>query len=138
MIAVSSAWRLSRDGAADRYELDVVVPLRLVSELNARGHWAKRARRMKQHRQAAAFVVRGALHGAGVTAPITVTITRVAPSNGLDDDNLVGSAKGVRDGVADALGIDDRDPRVTWCYAQRRAKKGDWSVEIRIVRGGLP
>jgi hypothetical protein len=36
--------------------------------------------------------------------------------------------------VADALGIDDRDPRVTWRYDQRRGKRGQYAVEITIIR----
>jgi hypothetical protein len=39
--------------------------------------------------------------------PSRVILTRVC-SGKLDDDNLVGAFKPVRDGVADALGIDDR------------------------------
>jgi hypothetical protein len=123
--------------AGDRHELVVTVPVKTVSEANARGHWAKKARRMKAHRQTVGLVVRAALHGAGVSAPLTVEMTRLGPTGGLDTDNLVSSLKGVRDGVADALGIDDGDPRVTWtCHQRPSGKRGLWAVEIRIVRGG--
>ena len=60
-----------------------------------------------------------------------VTITRIAP-RALDDDNLAASAKHVRDGIADAMGLDDRDPRVRWRYAQRSDGRGVYGVEIRI------
>jgi hypothetical protein len=60
-----------------------------------------------------------------------VTLTRVAPSNGLDGDNLQGSLKACRDGVADWLKVDDRDPRVTWLYEQRRGK--EWTVEVHVA-----
>lgn len=40
-------------------------------------------------------------------------------------------ARQKRAGVADALGIDDRDPRVTWRYAQEKAKGYAVRVEIR-------
>lgn len=63
--------------------------------------------------------------------PCTVVLTRVAPSNGLDGDNLAGALKGCRDAVADWLGIDDRDPLVRWEYQQRR---GAWGVEINLTR----
>lgn len=66
--------------------------------------------------------------------PATVKLTRVAPSNGLDDDNLRGALKSVRDGIADALGVDDRDPRVTWEYDQRRGKPREYAVEVEIRR----
>jgi len=60
--------------------------------------------------------------------PCTVILTRVAPSAGVDDDNLVGALKGVRDQVAAWLGVDDRHRnQVRYRYAQRR---GEWGVEI--------
>jgi hypothetical protein len=123
-------------GQQDRHELVVTVPVRTRSETNMREHHMARHRRRKTVRVTVGLVVRGALQGAGVSGPLEVVMTRCAPSNGLDGDNLVSSLKSVRDGVADALGIDDRDPRVTWRCEQRRAKRGDWSVEIRILRGG--
>lgn len=50
----------------------------------------------------------------------------------LDDDNLAGSAKSLRDGIADRLQIDDRDPRVQWKYAQRKGEPKQYAVEIEI------
>lgn len=61
-----------------------------------------------------------------------VRITRVAPSNGLDFDGLAAACKAVVDGIADWLGVDDRDPRVKWEYDQRRGKT--YAVEIEIRR----
>ncbi len=59
-----------------------------------------------------------------------VTITR--EGRGLcDDDGLAISAKGVRDAVAAALGVDDGPTGpVTWRYGQRRAK--GYAVEVRV------
>lgn len=65
--------------------------------------------------------------------PCVVTITRLAPSNGLDTDNLLSSQKGVRDQIATWLGVDDRDPRVTWEYAQERAREYGVRVEVRCA-----
>ena len=49
----------------------------------------------------------------------------------LDDDGLAISAKGVRDAVAAALGVDDGPTGpVTWRYEQRRAK--GYAVEVRV------
>ncbi len=66
--------------------------------------------------------------------PVTVTVCRVAPSNGLDPhDGLGASCKGVIDGIADGLGLkNDRDSRVTWVLEQRRSAKGVYAVEVRI------
>lgn len=68
---------------------------------------------------------------------LVVTITRISPGT-LDSDAVPASAKHIRDGVADALGINDNDPRVTWEYRQEkgaRAKAGThagWGVRIEI------
>ena len=66
--------------------------------------------------------------------PCTVTLTRVAPSHGLDPHDGLGAAlKGVIDGVADGLGLkNDRDPRVTWVLGQRRGAPGVYEVEVLI------
>lgn len=87
------------------------LPIRLVSEMNMRDHWGRRNRRAKGHKKAALIIGKHAL-------PCTVTITRVGPRM-MDDDNLVMSAKFLRDGIAARLGVDDADPRVTWRYAQQ-------------------
>lgn len=54
-----------------------------------------------------------------------VSLVRIYGSRGreMDSDNLAGSMKAVRDGIADALGIDDGDTnRVRWSYSQKRGK----------------
>lgn len=111
--------------------IDVPIPgLRLVSEANQRDHWAKKARRVKAQRDLVTLVLRGTVARTMMAvAPLSVTITRIAPSKGLDDDNAVSSAKGVRDSVAAILGIDDRDERVDWLVNQER---GAWGIRIRI------
>jgi len=112
--------------------------VRLVSEANERGRWSKHAGRTQSQRQQAATVARSALaslygkRGTMLDGPLVVTIVRIAPTR-LDSDNLVGSAKHIRDGVADALGIDDRDPRVTWHVEQRRGGVRVYGVEVTIA-----
>lgn len=61
-----------------------------------------------------------------------MTLTRIAPRE-LDGDNLQSSLKACRDGVADWLGVDDRDPRVTWSYAQRRGAPHYYAVEVQVA-----
>lgn len=96
----------------------VDLPLRVVSEANRRGHWAGKARRAKQARGLATMMLKA--HGPLVWAfPVAVILTRIAPC-ALDDDNLRAALKATRDGVADWLGVDDRDPRVRWLYDQRK------------------
>jgi hypothetical protein len=115
----------------------VTIPIRTVSEPNQRDHWAVRAKRTKRARMIVALrlrsaMTRRALLGRHNDAEV-VTLTRIS-SGLLDDDNLRGALKACRDGVADALGIDDRDPRVAWRYDQRRGKRGQYAVEITIIR----
>lgn len=110
--------------------IEVMLPLKLVSEANgSHGHWAAKARRVKAQRLAVATLVRRPLRR--VALPCTVTITRIAP-RAFDDDNLVRSAKAVRDQIAAELGINDRDPRVTWRVEQRKGGVRQYGCEVRI------
>jgi hypothetical protein len=103
----------------------VRLAIRTVSEMNARGHWSARARRMKAHRQAA-YVYTSAM-----PLPCVVTLTRVSAGT-LDDDNLRSALKGVRDGVADRLGCDDADPRIRFEYGQVKGKRGEYAVLVDV------
>ena len=104
----------------------ICLPLRLVNETNAREHWAARCGRAKTHRQIAGWTAKPCV--LGMSPPYRVMITRIGPRR-LDDDNLAASAKHVRDGIADALGIDDGDPRIAWMYDQRRCGPRDVTLE---------
>ena len=106
------------------------LPLKLPNPLNgSHGHWACRAKNRKRVRAVVLLAVRPRVQG--IALPVTVTITRIASSNGLDPhDGLPASCKPVVDAIAEALGVDDRSPLVTWAYAQRRGK--GYSVEIQI------
>ena len=102
--------------------------LRLVSEANTHEHHWLRVKRAAAHHAAVA------LHLGPRRAPAppaVVVITRLAPGS-LDSDNLQGSAKHVRDAVAKWLGVDDRDPRVTWRVAQERTKPGVYGVRVDV------
>jgi hypothetical protein len=92
-------------------------------------NWVRRASRVKREKEDTAWYLAKyrRTHGKP-TVPCSVLLTRVAPSNGLDDDNLTGALKNIRDAVAEWLGVDDRDrDTVRYSYAQRR---GLWAVEI--------
>lgn len=113
--------------------LELELALHTVSESNARGHWGKRAKRAKEQRGVVCLALRARLACLLEQAKLVVTIARVAPRE-LDDDNLRGALKGVRDGVADWLEINDRDPRVSWAYAQERGGVRQYAVKIRVER----
>lgn len=110
-------------------EVRLIVPIRTGTGLNDRSHWRVKAKAVKKEREATAWASVGTK---APPVPCTVLLTRVGPSNGLDDDNLRGSLKGVRDEIATWLGVDDRSPQVKWEYAQRREKA--WRVEVQVVQ----
>lgn len=60
---------------------------------------------------------------------LTITLTRYAEKF-LDDDGLRRGFKHVRDGVADAFGIPDNDPRLTFVYRQVKAAPSRVNVQI--------
>lgn len=139
--------------------MEWTLPLRLVSGANAREHHHARARRMREQRSAAGIAtvqhagpswgrtewycpphtprsrpkpyVRVVPHPGSPRGLLSVLITRLGPRK-LDSDNLAISAKAVRDGIAQALGVDDGDETaVHWDYAQER---GAYGVRVRIER----
>jgi hypothetical protein len=124
--------------------LSTTIPIRTVNEANGShgSRWEKSGRRKKQRQGTVAALNQRTVsdHALACRAALvfgnglTIALTRIAPSAGLDDDAIAGSMKSVRDGVTDWLGLtNDRDPRLAWRYAQIR---GEWGVRIQIdVRG---
>lgn len=108
--------------------MKIVVPLRTVSVPNQREHHMAKHRRVKAERKAVAWLLNGKQLP---PPPVVVTLTRLSPHHTpLDDDNLTGALKAVRDEVAKYLGVDDGNTAmVRFVYAQRRE---DWGVEIGI------
>lgn len=107
----------------------ITIPgLRLSGSQNAREHWRTRSARVKRERGLARLICSQNL--TKPTAwPVLVVLTRIGPRR-LDSDNLAGSAKAVRDGVADWLGVDDGDEsKVLWAYEQRT---GAYAVEVAL------
>lgn len=121
--------------------VEIEIPVRLVSLLNSREHHMARARRAKQQRSLARLQTIARLCRSPLWARVAngcylvVTITRIAPRK-LDSDNLAGSAKHVRDGIADALGIDDGSDLVTWLYAQSKGFPREYGCQVRIEQKG--
>lgn len=109
------------------------LPIRIGRGLNERGHWATKHRRAQAEKLAGRLAVQAtdAWRAKAIPLPAVVTLTRIAP-RALDDDNLAGGFKAVRDGVALALGVDDADPRVRWRYAQERGQPKHYAARITI------
>ncbi len=119
------------------------IPIRTISEANSHQHWRLRAKRAKAQRGVARLLTNHALVASGSYAyafslgrktpfPLVVTLTRIGPRR-LDSDNLAGSMKHVRDGIADALLVDDGDEaRVTWRYEQTKGKAKTFGITVTI------
>ncbi len=111
---------------------EVVIPgMRLQSEANSRDHYMAKARRVKDQRFGVTVVLQSCLGMRPPMPPLVVTITRIAP-RALDTDNLVASAKAVRDAVAKWLRVDDADPSVEYCYTQEKGRPTEYAVRIQF------
>lgn len=99
---------------------------------NARLHWAQKARVSKSEKQRASLGLLTAEGFRDLRPLLRVTLVRVGPRQ-LDTDNLSGALKGVRDGVAARLRIDDGSPLIEWRYEQER---GEYAVRVRVDLGG--
>lgn len=105
------------------------IHIRTVSLTNQREHWTKRHRRAAEQRFVVGAIIGNRIRG---LVPCEVILTRIAPKR-LDDDNLQGALKSVRDQIAQCLGVDDRDPRVGWNYFQKHGAALEHAVVISVL-----
>ncbi len=107
---------------------------------NVRGHTRFLGKKVKKHRYAAKLAARAAWRKvadrdeeATLDAGLVVTLTRVAPCELDSHDNLRTALKPMVDGITDALGLkSDRDPRVSWNYAQEAAGVREYGVKVEL------
>ncbi|MEO7938722.1 MAG: hypothetical protein ABIR55_08870 [Burkholderiaceae bacterium] len=104
----------------------IILPLKTLGPNGSHGHWRVLAARRKRERYAARMTC------PMLPLPVVITLTRVSAGT-LDDDNLRGALKGVRDGCADKFGIPDNDPRIRWEYAQEKGARGTYGVRIEVT-----
>ena len=108
-------------GSSRLSPLTLCTDAKLVSEANTRGHWGGRHGRGKAQKSAV-FVAWLRLGRPTFEPPARVLITRIGPRR-LDSDNLAGSAKAVRDEIADrVLRTDDWAPSILLEYDQRKSQ----------------
>lgn len=115
----------------------ITVPIRVVSEANRsrHEHWAVTSNRVTEQRNAVAMALLAAPFECP-SLPLLVTLTRLAPRELDRADNLPRSCKAIVDEIAHQLGIDDKDPRMTIHYQQRRGKPREYAVEIHFAARG--
>ncbi len=109
-----------------------VLPIKLECATNKREHWTVIAKRKQEQRMLAGMYTHQVWRAD--EGNFTITITRIGLRK-MDSDNLATSAKYVRDGVADALGIDDGDSRIEWVYKQEIGREYGCKVEITSEKG---
>lgn len=117
------------------------IHVKTVSEANASRceHWGSKKKRKDIQRNAGYMHMLAKVNENNIMAStllcdaITIRMTRCAKGNRqMDSDNLAGSMKYIRDGIAKALKTDDGDKRLTWVYEQERLKSGDQYVRVEI------
>ncbi len=105
---------------------------------NARLHWRQKADAAKRARWDASYAVLEAAKGSlSETRRALVDMTRIPLTvcfyppvrRHRDDDNMVGAFKSYRDGIADALGVNDRRFQPHYIFADPE-KPGRVEVEI--------
>ena len=118
-------FRRNAKGWAVKVVQSVRLPIRLRNFSNVRMHWSKRAAFIKEHRVTAYLMTKRE------DVPITVRITRFGPKK-MDRDGNISSMKGVIDGIADRLKVDDGDERINWQYGQQICH--GYSVLVEFLR----
>jgi len=107
----------------EKFEVTLPWPSRALSP-NSRGHWSKKAKAAEIYRYTCKVMTREAMQkGQWDLQPLKdlveaggqlhVSIDFYPPNRRpRDDDNLIAAFKSGRDGVADAIGIDDKHFRI--------------------------
>lgn len=98
---------------------------------NRRPHRMEKARATKKARGEARLVA--SKYGPLKAEAATMLVTFSPPGNyGYDDDNLMASIKAYRDGIADALGVNDRIFRMKPPRIGEVVKGGNVRFEIEV------
>lgn len=119
--------------------MKITIPIKTLNVSNQREHWAVRQKRVKGQREAVAWSVLAQApsielieDGLKQGKAFHITLTRIAPRMLDQHDGLPCALKPIADEVAKQLGVDDRDKRVEWRYAQCRGKVREYAVQIEI------
>ncbi len=105
--------------------------LRLASQSNAREHWTKTYKNKKTQHHIAALGMQGLNPIEYLGSELRVTLTRIGP-RALDDDNIYGAWKFIRDAIAQCIWggrMGQRDNLAQWVYEQKR---GAYGIEVRF------
>ncbi len=116
----------------DGQSLTLQLPVKVISEANARGHWKDRWRRNRQQSTEVGVEWLNLTKRQPLPLPCVVRLTRLGPKL-LDFDNLVGSCKAVVDEIARRLGVDDGNTAlVRFEYDQAPIGRNDYWILIEV------
>lgn len=108
------------------------IPVRIKSECNTHTHWRDRYSRAKK--QKASVIIHWLKATPKVEMPCSIKLVRRSPRK-LDDDNLRGAFKAIRDAIADlivpGLAPGRADEQINWHYDQVKDKGHSVDVEVR-------
>lgn len=113
--------------------LEILLPIRTVSEANQRDHWRALADRKRAQKDEIKISLHGFLSFYAVSLPCVVRLTRIG-AKALDDDNLAISFKAIRDQLAELIGVDDGSEMIRWQYDQVVDRLAGYGVKIEILR----
>lgn len=117
--------RFERSDSVVELVLELTDHARIINEANRsrHEHWAATARRVRSQRDTVGWALAWLLPCSASEWPaIHVAITRLIGPRGraFDSDGLIRALKAVRDGAADACGLDDGSNRYFWEYQEHR------------------
>ena len=117
-----------------RIELD--FPPACLFPNRAKGtHWTVTHKAKAGYRDNSEWLTKGQMRGWVVPeGEIRLTITFIMPDKRLrDTDNCLAAAKAGLDGMADALGVNDRQFQPVIVYRQNGQKPGKMLIELDII-----
>lgn len=104
---------------------------------NARCHWSIRAKAAKQYRETCFYLAKEVKLKAPAEGKIHLWLNFYRPTRvRIDDDNLIARAKSGRDGLADALQIDDTRFVTHAMLCDEIVKGGE--VRVTLTSGLMP
>ena len=112
------------------------IPIKVLSESNVSEHWTKKAQRKKKQKKVISLFIANSR----VTPPCHVRLTRIAPRDLDEHDNLRSAFKSIIDAISDRLipglaaGRADGDKRITWEFAQRKGSPKTYALEIQLEK----
>lgn len=109
--------------------ISFTIPIKTQSTSNLSEHRMVRYKRTKPQRKIATM----ATPAWKLEPCVVIRLTRIGVGH-MDDDNLRGALKAIRDGIAKKLRIDDGSPLIRWEYEQERCVRGGEGVRVEIAK----